>query len=105
MGYVGSFPQAVVRAYDLYTFQLIYSWMCLYNHKQNYVYIYNYIIKYISVLCIIIYDILYVCLYYIYIYVNLCIQTWCMLLYYGYVCCTRFSWILCISHVLHPLRF
>lgn len=67
MGYVGSFPQAVVRAYDLYTFQLIYSWMCLYNHKQNYVYIYNYIIKYISVLCIIIYDILYVCLYYIYI--------------------------------------
>ena len=79
------------------------------------IYIILYIIKYIyiSVLCIIIYDIICILIYiyiyciyiYTYIYVNLCIQQWCMLFYYGYFCCTRFSWILCISHVLHPLRF
>ena len=49
---------------------ILFNWSILgsvYIIINRITYIYNYIIKYISVLCIIIYDILYVCLYYIYI--------------------------------------
>ena len=83
--------------------------MCLYNHIQNYVYIYIfslYIIKYISVLCIIIiwyYIILYTYIKCVYIYIiRECLYTNMVHAIIIYHTMAIFA---VLSHVLHPLRF